>query len=86
MFDIVKWNIHPHPFQRNHGAEKKNASFQYQFPVQGTHHYWSSIYMWAKLTTIGSGNGLAPVRHQAIIWTNAGFLLITFTEIWIKIK
>ena len=30
----------------------------------------------SKLTTIGSGNGLLPGRHQAIIWTNAGILLI----------
>ena len=25
---------------------------------------------------IGSDNGLAPYRRQAIIWTNAGILLI----------
>ena len=29
-----------------------------------------------KLTIIGSGNGLPPGRRQAIIWTNAGILLI----------
>ena len=29
-----------------------------------------------KLTIIGSDNGLSPVRRQAIIWTNAGILLI----------
>ena len=29
-----------------------------------------------KLTTIGSDNGLWPGRHQAILWTNAGILLI----------
>ena len=28
------------------------------------------------LTIIGSDNGLAPTRRQAIIWTNAGILLI----------
>ena len=42
-----------------------------------------------KLTIIGSDNGLSPGRHQAIIWTNAGILLIrilgtNFTEILIK--
>ena len=26
--------------------------------------------------TIGSYNGLVPIRHQAIIWTNADFLSI----------
>ena len=29
-----------------------------------------------KLTTIGSDNGLVPVRRQASIWINAGILLI----------
>ena len=30
----------------------------------------------SKLTNIGSDNGLAPTRRQAIIWTNAGMLFI----------
>ena len=30
----------------------------------------------SQLTIIGSDNGLSPGRHQAIIWTNAGILLI----------
>ena len=30
----------------------------------------------SKLTITGSDNGLSPSRHQAIIWTNAGILLI----------
>ena len=43
-----------------------------------------------KLTIIGSDNGLSPRRHQAIIWTNAGILLIgplgtKFSEILVKI-
>ena len=29
-----------------------------------------------KLTIIASDNGLSPERRQAIIWTNAGLLLI----------
>ena len=29
-----------------------------------------------KLTTIGSDNGFSPGRRQAIIWTNAGILVI----------
>ena len=44
----------------------------------------------SKLTIIGSDNGLAPVRCEAIIWTNDGILLIgplgtNFSQIWIKI-
>ena len=43
-----------------------------------------------KLTTIGSDNGLSPGRRQAIIWTNAGILLIwplgtNFNEMLIEI-
>ena len=44
-----------------------------------------------KLTIIGWDNGLSPGRRQAIIWTNAGILLIgplgtNFTEILIGIQ
>ena len=44
----------------------------------------------SKLTIIGSDNGLSPGRRQAIIWTNAGILLIgplvtNFSEILRKI-
>ena len=43
-----------------------------------------------KQNIIDSGNGLSPGRHQAIIWTNAGILLIgplgtNFSEILIEI-
>ena len=42
-----------------------------------------------KLTIIASDNGLSPGRHQAIIWTNAGILLLgplgtNFNEILIE--
>ena len=45
----------------------------------------------SNLTIIGSDNGLSPGRHQAIIWTNAGILLIgplgtNFSEIQIGIQ
>ena len=44
-----------------------------------------------KLTIIGADNGLSPGRRQAIIWTNAGILLIgplgtNFIEILIGIQ
>ena len=44
-----------------------------------------------KLTIIGSDNGLSPERRRAIIWTNAGILLIgslgtNFSEISIEIQ
>ena len=34
------------------------------------------IYASVNKAIIGSDNGLSPDRHQAIIWTNAGILLI----------
>ena len=45
----------------------------------------------SKLTIIGSDNGLSPRRRQAIIWTDAGILLIgplgtSFSEISIEIR
>ena len=44
-----------------------------------------------KFTIIGSDNGLPPGRRQAMIWTNAGILLIwplgtNFGEIFIGMK
>ena len=44
----------------------------------------------SKLYNIGSDNGLSPAQHQAIIWTNAGILLIwllgtNFSEMLIEI-
>ena len=44
-----------------------------------------------KLTIIGSDYGLSPGRRQAIIWTNAGILLIgtletNFSEILLEIR
>ena len=46
-----------------------------------THIYANNV------TIIGSDNGMSPDRRQAIIWTNAGILLIwplvtNFSEIW----
>ena len=43
------------------------------------------------LVSIGSGNGLSPVKHQAITWSHADPLLTTslgtnFSEIWVKYK
>ena len=44
-----------------------------------------------KLTIIDSDNGLSPGRHQAMIWTSAGILLIgplgtNFREIVIEMQ
>ena len=49
-----------------------------------------AIYELVIWVIIASGNGLSPVRRQAITWTNAGLLSIgllgsNFNEIWIRI-
>ena len=54
------------------------------------HWGWVKNVCLGDLTIIGSDNGLSPGRRQAIIWTNAGILLIgplgtNFSEILIKI-
>ena len=41
-----------------------------------THWGWVKHICGSSLTIIGSDNGLAPTRRQAIIWTNAGILWI----------
>ena len=56
-----------------------------------THWGWMAHIYVGKLTIIGSDNGFSPKQHQAIIWTNAGILLIgplgtNFGEILIAIQ
>ena len=51
---------------------------------------WVTHICVSKQTIVGSDNGLSPGRRQAIIWTNAGILLIwllgiNFSEILIEI-
>ena len=41
-----------------------------------THWDWVTYICVKKLNIIGSDNGLPPGGRQAIIWTNAGILLI----------
>ena len=61
--------------------------------IQGVLTHWGRVthICVSKLTIIGSDNGLSPGRRQAIIWTNAGILLIgslgtNFSEILIGIQ
>ena len=77
------------------------VSLSYLTDVTVTHvKYESDLTHWGrvthicvgKLTIIGSDKGLSPDRRQAIIWTNAGILLIepllgtNFSEIAIEIQ
>ena len=59
-------------------------------PSYLTHWGWVMHICISKLTIVSPDNGLSPGRHQAIIWTIAGILLIgplgiNFGEILIKI-
>ena len=69
-----------------------------QVPPHICLHNWVTLTHWgrvthicvSKLTIIGSDTGLSPDRRQAIIWINAGLLLIgywgtNFSEILIGI-
>ena len=59
--------------------------------VLNSTHWGRVTHIWVgNLVIIGSDNGLSPVRRQAIIWTNAGKLLIwplgtNFSEFLIEI-
>ena len=62
-----------------------------RFALALTHWGRSTHICVGKLTIIGSDSGLSPGRRQAIVWTNAGILLIgpletNFSEILIGIK
>ena len=72
---------------RTHSRERSLA-LSHWFGL--THWGWVTHICVSKLTIISSDNGLSPGRHQAIIWTNAGILLIgplrtNFSEISIEI-
>ena len=83
--DIMMWNMkQPHLYLFLIWNE---VQMQSQLT---THWGWVIDICVSKLATIGSDNGLSPGRRQAIIWTNAGMLLIgplgtNFCEILIKI-
>ena len=73
------------------GCIKMNFYFGKKYPSCLTHWGRATHMCVGKLTTIGSENGLSPGRRQAIIWTNAGILIIgplgtNFSEILIGIQ
>ena len=59
--------------------------------TRGTHLPKCHIYASVTWVSIGSGNGLSPVRRQAITWATADLLSIeplgtNFSEIWLQYK
>ena len=84
-FSMLQWVIY-------------NAQCRFSFPfvaplcAPGCLTHWGRVthICVGKVTFIGSDNGLSPGRRQAIIWTNAGMLLIgplgtNFSEMLIEI-
>ena len=88
-----RFNISRSPFViTEFGNTKSNITgWARPFTIQLTH--WGRVMhiCVSKLTSTVSDNGLSPGRRQAIIWTNAGILLIgplgtNFSEILIGIR
>ena len=59
----------------NHDSTTSNHQLLRQWRIK-THWGRVTHICISKLTIIGSDNGFSPRRRQAIIWTNAGMLLI----------
>ena len=73
------------------GLNMLNKPYNMHVPVERVNSGRVTHICIGKQTIIGSDNGLSPGRRQAIIWTNAGILLIGplgthFSEISIKIR
>ena len=67
--------------QRFHAYVPMQSVYQSARPKITLTHWSRVTYICVNdLTNIGSDNGLAPGRRQAIIWTTAGILVIGLWE------
>ena len=83
----------PQPSITRISLEIVNLKFHSNLPGANELTHWGRVthICVSKLTIIGSDNGLSPGRRPAIIWTNAGILLIgplrtNFSEIFVGIQ
>ena len=79
-FVVMKKMISQDTLHTSYSGASYKEYFEKKYHCLLTH--WgrvTHIYV-SKLTIIGSDNGLSPGRRQAIIWTNAGILLIRTLE------
>ena len=91
VFNLSAWfseNIHPYKATDTEkitnikieytyqNADRVYISFVLLYSQLKTHWGRVTHICFSKLTIIGSDNGLSPGRRQAIIWANAGILLI----------
>ena len=80
-----------HHNEYSNWKDDQNNDIDLEYSNGGLTHWGRATHICvSKLTIIGSDNGLSPGRRQAIIWTNAGILLIgplgtNFNETSIKI-
>ena len=93
-FIFSKWCVITQTFRRPFSMifhDRENISEIINSQINITHWGRVTHICVSKLTIIGSDNALSPCRHQDIIWTNAGILLIgplsaNSSEILIKIQ
>ena len=85
-------NIHPDSILHNAPWAHTPPYITYKYIFVNMLTHWGRVTHTcvSKQTIIGLDNGLSPGRHKAIIWTNAGILLIqtletNFSEILIEI-
>ena len=80
-------NTNPNTSSSQGGRHNHQSHFNLESHL--IHWGWVTDICISNLTIIGSDNGLSPGQRQAIIWTNAGILLIgpwgtNLSEILIK--
>ena len=69
--------VHQWPVNSRHKGPVTQKHFHLTTSSCCITHWGQVTYIWvSKLTIIGSDNGLSPGWRNAIIWTNAGILLI----------
>ena len=67
----MRYHYYPYPYTKYFFSFVRS-------PFGGLTHYWDreTHICIGEHAKIGSDNGLSPKRRQAVIWTNAGILLI----------
>ena len=88
----ISWEMPQPPFTKV-SLKMTYLKLNWKLPGANELTHWGRVthICVSKLTIIGSDNGLSPERRQAIIWNNAGILLIgpletNFNEILIGIQ
>ena len=95
VYRVQIWQVSLHDWQRaaKYEHEIRNTFAKSEISLSEKLTHWGRVTHMCvgKIIIIGSDNGLSPERRQAIIWTNAGILLIgplgtNFNEILVEIQ